>query len=62
RIDLPIEAISWLLPATYGTAGMQQLMLLQQDPQPLLLGGIAVMAVALFAAGRLALGLLDRRR
>ncbi|MDX1660089.1 MAG: ABC transporter permease, partial [Nitriliruptorales bacterium] len=62
RIDLPIEAISWLLPATYGTAGMQQLMLLQQDPQPLLLGGIAVMAVALFAAGRLALGILDRRR
>lgn len=58
RISLPVEAISWLLPATYGTQGMQQSMLLQQQVEPVLLLGLAGMTVVLFAAAH---RLLSRR-
>jgi ABC-2 type transport system permease protein len=56
RISMPTEIVSWLMPATYGTQAMQQLMLLQQPVQPVLLGGLAVMTVVLFAVARWLLG------
>lgn len=60
RIDLPVEILAWLLPATYGTQGMQQSMLLQQTTEPVLLAGLAGMSVVLFLAARWTLALRER--
>ncbi len=58
RIGMPVEIVSWLLPATYGFLGLQHLMLLLQPaPSELSLGLLAI-AVVTFGSARL---LLPRR-
>jgi ABC-2 type transport system permease protein len=58
RIGMPVELVSWLMPATYAFEGAQDLMLLGQGTRPWLYGGLAAIAVVTFAA---ALLLLPRR-
>ncbi|HSK24184.1 MAG TPA: ABC transporter permease [Egicoccus sp.] len=58
RIGFPMKWISYLLPATHGFLGLQDLMLLQQPTHIGLFGALLAIAVVTFAAARL---LLPRR-
>jgi ABC-2 type transport system permease protein len=58
RIGMPVELVSWMMPATYAFEGAQDLMLLGQGTRPWLFVGLAGIAVVTFAA---ALLLLPRR-
>lgn len=58
RIGMPVEAVSWLLPATYAFVGLQQLMLLAQPAAPVLFAGLAAIVVVTFALARI---LIPRR-
>jgi ABC-2 type transport system permease protein len=58
RIGMPVAAISWLLPATYGFVGLQHLMLLLQSAPGELYLGLVAIAVVTFGLARL---LLPRR-
>lgn len=49
RIALPVRLVSWLLPATYGTILLQDVMLRGQPPQVILLVGLFVFAAFFFA-------------
>jgi ABC-2 type transport system permease protein len=51
RIGMPVEALSWLMPATYGFVGLQHLMLLLRPaPNQLYLGLLAIAAVTFVLA------------
>jgi ABC-2 type transport system permease protein len=58
RIGMPVEIVSWLLPATYGFLGLQHLMLLLQPAPPELYLGLLAIAVVTFVLARF---LLPRR-
>lgn len=58
RIGMPVEVVSWLLPATYGFAALQQLMLLTQPAPALLFVGLGAIALVTFTLARM---LLPRR-
>lgn len=58
RIGMPVEIVSWLLPATYGFLGLQHLMLLLRPAPTELFLGLAAIAVVTFVLARL---LLARR-
>lgn len=58
RIDMPVELVSWLLPATYAFVGLQQLMLLARPVDPTLFVGLAAITIVTLVAARL---LLPRR-
>jgi ABC-2 type transport system permease protein len=58
RIEMPVELVSWLLPATYAFEGAQDLMLLGQPTRLWLFGGLAAIALMTFTAARV---LLPRR-
>jgi ABC-2 type transport system permease protein len=47
RLILPVRVVSGLLPATYGTALLQNVMLRGQSPQLLLLGALMLFGLAL---------------
>jgi ABC-2 type transport system permease protein len=51
RLAPPVHIISWLLPATYGTAMLQDVMLRGQPPQLLLLLALFAYAAILFLTG-----------
>jgi hypothetical protein len=44
----PVRLISWLLPATYATTLLQNIMLRGQSPNALLLAGLTAFGVLLF--------------
>lgn len=48
RLAPPVRVVSWLLPATYGTALLQDQMLLGRPPQVLLLAALLGFAAVLF--------------
>ncbi|MFN2104383.1 MAG: ABC transporter permease [Candidatus Promineifilaceae bacterium] len=48
RLLTGVHIVSWLLPATYGTAMLQDLMLRGMQPKPLLLGGLIVFGLLLY--------------
>jgi ABC-2 type transport system permease protein len=48
RIQFPVQAISWLLPATYGTVMLQSVMLRGVGPSILLLAGLIAIGVLSF--------------
>lgn len=52
RIGMPVEAVSWLMPATYGFAGLQHLVLLAQPAPIILFVGLALIAVITFILAR----------
>lgn len=54
----PVRLVSWLLPATYATNLLQNIMLRGLSPAQLLLGGLAIFGAALFVINLL---LLRRR-
>lgn len=56
RLAAPVHLVSWLLPATYGTVLLQNVMLRGQTPQPVLLLALFVYAVILFLTGWFRLG------
>jgi ABC-2 type transport system permease protein len=58
RIGMPVELVSWMMPATYAFEGAQDLMLLGQGTRLWLFGGLAAIALVTFSA---ALLLLPRR-
>jgi ABC-2 type transport system permease protein len=58
RIGMPVEAVSWLLPATYGFVGLQHLMLLLRPAPTELFLGLVAIAVVTFGLARI---LLPRR-
>jgi ABC-2 type transport system permease protein len=58
RIGMPVELISWAMPATYAFEGAQDLMLLGQATRPWLFAGLAAIAFVTFAGARV---LLPRR-
>jgi ABC-2 type transport system permease protein len=58
RIGMPVEIVSWMLPATYGFVGLQHLMLLLRPAPAELYLGLAVIAVVTFGLARI---LLPRR-
>jgi ABC-2 type transport system permease protein len=58
RIGMPVELVSWMMPATYAFEGAQDLMLLGQSTRPWLFAGLLGISVVTFAA---ALALLPRR-
>jgi ABC-2 type transport system permease protein len=47
RLIEPVRVISFLLPATYGIAALQDIAFLGQAPDPWLIGGAALLAVVL---------------
>jgi ABC-2 type transport system permease protein len=58
RIEMPVQLVSWLMPATYAFEGSQDLMLLGQPTRWTLYAGLGVITVVTFALARL---LLPRR-
>jgi ABC-2 type transport system permease protein len=58
RIGMPVEIVSWLLPATYLFVGLQQLMLLAMPADLLLFAGLTAITIVTFTAARV---LLPRR-
>lgn len=48
RLWTPIHVLSWALPATYGIALLQDVMLRSQQPELLLLAGLFAFGTALF--------------
>lgn len=48
QIAAPVRIVSWLIPATYSTAMLQDQMLRGQSPQLLLLGALVGLAAVLF--------------
>jgi ABC-2 type transport system permease protein len=58
RIEMPIELVSWLLPATYAFEGAQDLMLLGEPTRLWLYAGLLGITVVTFGAARV---LLPRR-
>lgn len=48
RMSPAVQLVSWLLPATYGTSILQDVMLRGQTPSPLLLSGLLFLGVVLF--------------
>jgi ABC-2 type transport system permease protein len=44
----PVRLVSWLLPATYGTSLLQNILLRGQAPDALLLGGLIALGALLF--------------
>ncbi|WP_052666072.1 ABC transporter permease [Nitriliruptor alkaliphilus] len=55
RINMPVEAVSWLLPATYAFLGLQRSMLLGDPAGPLLFIGLAAIALVTYVVARLSL-------
>jgi ABC-2 type transport system permease protein len=51
RLAPPVRIISWMLPATYGTVLLQDVMLRGQPPQLLLLMSLFIFAAILFLWG-----------
>ena len=47
RLIEPVRIISYLLPATYGIAALQEVAFLGQAPDPRLVGGVALLAFVL---------------
>ena len=41
----PVKVLSWLLPVTYGIAGLQDIMLRGQDPSLEMLGGLGLLVL-----------------
>ena len=58
RLIEPVRILSYLLPATYGIAALQEVAFLGEAPDPRLIGGVAVLAIALLMSA----WLLMRRR
>jgi ABC-2 type transport system permease protein len=56
RLVPAVRTVSWLLPATYGTILLQDVMLRGQWPSPLLLGALFGFAAILFLLGWFRLG------
>jgi ABC-2 type transport system permease protein len=52
RIAMPVEIVSWLMPATYAFVGLQDLMLLQQGIDPILLAGLGAIGLVTFVLAR----------
>jgi len=48
RLLMGIHIVSWLLPATYGTALLQDVMLRDQQPNTLLIIGLLILGLLLF--------------
>ena len=48
RLAPTVRVISWMLPATYGTVLLQDVMLRGQPPHPVLLVALFAFAVVLF--------------
>ena len=44
-LSYPIKAISWLLPVTYGIAGLQDIMLRGEQPPLTLLAGLGALVL-----------------
>ncbi|MCB0029785.1 MAG: ABC transporter permease, partial [Anaerolineales bacterium] len=61
RIWLPVRTVSWLLPATYGTALLQDVMLRGQEPNALVFGGLLGLGVLFFLLSWRALSRYLRR-
>jgi ABC-2 type transport system permease protein len=58
RIEMPIQLVSWLMPATYAFEGAQDLMLLGQPTRWTIFAGLGAITVVTFGLARL---LLPRR-
>lgn len=56
RLALPVQIVSWLLPATYGTVMLQDVMLRGQRPSLLLILGLFTFAAVLFLLAWFRLG------
>ena len=50
RLIEPVRVISYLLPATYGIAALQDIAFLGQAPDPLVVGGAAALALVLLVS------------
>jgi ABC-2 type transport system permease protein len=53
RIGMPVEIVSWLMPATYAFEGLQELMLLGEPARVSLYLGLAAIAVVTFVLARI---------
>jgi ABC-2 type transport system permease protein len=53
RIGMPVAVVSWLMPATYGFEGLQELMLLGEPARPSLFLGLAAIVVVTFVLARI---------
>jgi ABC-2 type transport system permease protein len=58
RLIEPVRVLSYLLPATYGIAALQDIAFLGEAPDPRLIAGVSVLAVALLGSA----WMLMRRR
>jgi ABC-2 type transport system permease protein len=55
RIEMPVQLVSWLMPATYAFEGAQDLMLLGQPTRWTLYAGLGLITVVTFALARILL-------
>lgn len=60
RIDMPVELVSWMLPATHAFEGLQDLMLLGRQVRWWLLVGPSILALATLTSAGLLLNHRDR--
>ena len=58
RLIEPVRILSYLLPATYGIAALQEVAFLGEAPDPRLIAGVAALAIALLVSA----WMLMRRR
>jgi ABC-2 type transport system permease protein len=58
RLIEPVRVLSYVLPATYGIAALQDIAFLGEAPDPRLIAGVSVLAVALLGSA----WMLMRRR
>ena len=50
RLIEPVRVLSYLLPATYGIAAFQDVAFVGEAPDPRLIGGVAILAIALLGS------------